>query len=427
MNLLDNSWLAKLTTFARLIVGFSGGLDSSVLLHVLSAYPELRAKILAIHVNHSLSVHADTWQYHCQKFCGDLKVGFEFAKINLDISNNIEEQARDARYNVFSQFLDVNDCLLLAHHQNDQAETVLFNLLRGAGVDGLSGIPQLRQLGKGLLMRPFLNFKRSQLLSYANLHNLRWIEDESNNDLSFARNYLRQEVLPLILAKWPCALANIDVCTKNLASARANLQDLAVIDCPDIFSKLAELNLSKIYLLKRERLINILRVWFEYNQVLSPNRQTYLRIIAEVIYAGADKIPKLCFSGVELRRYQDILYIVKASRVKYLDLHWKNFPDPLYLEDGRVIYAQPDAKGVGIGDFSDVLVKFRHGGELIRYNGQTKKLKKLLQEFRILPWQRDKLPLLFVNNQLRAVIGLLYADNYQQDTAVVKYKFNIGE
>lgn len=427
MNLLDNTWLAKLTSLKKIVVGFSGGLDSSVLLHVLSRDKELRSKILAIHVNHTISNNADIWQEHCLKVCKELQIDLKIVKVNLNCRANIEEQARNARYQAFSQALSVNDCLLLAHHQNDQAETVLFNILRGSGVNGISGIPKQRKLGQGYVLRPLLDYKRSELLAYAKLHNLHWIEDESNADLNFSRNYLRREVIPLILTKWPSAIDNIHTCANNLTSARANLLDLALLDCPDLFSIPNELNLEGVTNLKQDRLINVLRTWFDYNHVLSPNAQMYVRIINEVINAGTDKIPKFCFGTFVLRRYKDSLYLVTENIVKPFSLHWKNFPDPLYLEDGKVIYAQEDKNGVAITAPNNLWIRTRQGGELIKYNGQTKKLKKLLQELRVLPWQREQLPLLFENNILQAVIGLVCADNYQDDNEAIKYKFKMSD
>ena len=406
-------------------MGFSGGLDSSVLLHSLVTNDALRIKIIAVHVNHGISVNAEHWQKHCQEFCAEFDVPLRVVTVNLSSGSSLEEQARLARYEVFTKLLTADDCLLLAHHQNDQAETVLFNLVRGSGVNGLTGIPKERKIGLGILFRPLMAYTRLELSQYAHLHKLTWVTDESNCDVSFARNYMRWQILPEITAKWPHALSNISNCAVNFVEARDNLRDLALIDCPNLLAHKNQLDLSLLINLSDRRIINVLRAWFEYNQVISPSSQAYQGIINEVIRANKDKVPKFCFADVTLRRFNNKLYILKAIQIELTDIIWQNFPNPLYLEDGRVIYAKEAISGVTITKPDCIWIRFRKGGETIRYKGQTKKLKKLFQELEVLPWQRDLVPLLYVEDRLQVVLGILAADdNFALDTKT-KYIFTI--
>ena len=425
MELLTRSWISELSNYKKIIVGFSGGLDSCVLLHLLASNPTLHGKLFAVHVNHGLSSNAQLWQEHCQDFCANLNVPIQLTKVNLINSSSIEEQARRARYKVFVDLLTDTDCLVLAHHQNDQAETVLFNIVRGSGVSGLGGIPKQRKLGAGRLLRPLMDYKRENLSRYAYAHNLTWVTDESNSDVTFSRNYLRQKILPEISEKWPHATSNIAKCAEKCVEALDNLRDLALIDCPSLYANKQQLDLDSLIGLNDRRIINVLRVWFEYNRVISPSAHAYLQIIQEVIKARSDKSPKFCFADIALRRFKNKLYILQAEQLELTDIPWKNFPNPLYLQDGRVIHAKVADYGVTVSNPDSLWVRFRKGGETIRYKGQTKKLKKLFQELDILPWERDLLPLLYVEQQLQAVLGLLVTDNSFTEDTKAKYIFTI--
>ena len=196
--LLADDWQQSLANYNTLFVGFSGGLDSTVLMHCMASHPALVAKLRAVHVHHGLSVNATAWQAHCQQFCDALGIQLMVLKVTCNNRANIEESAREARYAAFSSLLSDNDCLLLAHHCDDQAETLLLQLLRGAGIDGLAAMPSVNNLSKGQLVRPFLQHSRQRLEAYAHQHRLAWINDESNQNSDFSRNYLRNEIMPLL-------------------------------------------------------------------------------------------------------------------------------------------------------------------------------------------------------------------------------------
>lgn len=410
--LLDNYWLNELNKYRKIKVGLSCGLDSSVLLHNLANCENLRTKIQAIHVNHGLSSNAHAWQLHCEKYCDKLNIPLLSETVKIITASHIEETARNARYDVFLSCLQENECLVLAHHQNDQVETLLFNLFRGTGIDGLASIPSSRKLGLGEIVRPLLNVSRDTLYQYALQHNIDWIEDESNFNLDFSRNYIRHTILPVIRKKWPKAMQNMSDCAKKCEVARDNLLELALIDCPKLSSIPLQLELDFIQSLSEERIINVLRAWLKYNEIPSPSSDIFQRIIKEVIFARHDKVPKIMLGKVLLTRYRNCLFIVNNILNCRADLAWTDFPNPLYLSDGRVITAELNAKGcLAVAKNSDISVRFRVGGECIQHNGKNKKLKKILQDLGVLPWERDYLPLLFVDGKLRAVIGLLNSDS----------------
>ena len=197
--------LASLQTADRLVVGFSGGADSHSLLHALVELSrrEDLPPVIALHVNHGLHEDANAWTTHCAAVASDLGVEFHERVVSVDAGASPEAQARDARYTVFESFLDAGDVLLLGHHLDDQVETVLFRLIRGAGPSGLAGIPEQRPLGRGLLVRPLLAITRAQIEDYAVFHELSFLNDSSNVDTRYDRNFLRHKVLPLIESRWP--------------------------------------------------------------------------------------------------------------------------------------------------------------------------------------------------------------------------------
>lgn len=419
--LLNSAWISRLEDFSKLIVGFSGGLDSTVLLHVLASQSSLQGKLLAVHINHGISKNSDQWQKHCQQFCINLGVDFRSETVEFDRSSNLEERARTARYKVFSSLLTAQDCLILGHHLDDQAETLLLQLFRGAGVDGLAAMSELGQLGLSVLVRPFLSFSREQLEDYATLHGLTWVEDESNTDISYSRNYLRQKVIPLLADKWPGVVSNLARTATHCQQAKANLDELALIDCQDLLLPKTTLYIEPLKTLNFERLTNVLRVWLKKNQVQLPSTQTFQRLIHEVIWASPDAVPIVTWDKIWVRRYQNYLYLdreeMRSPNHSVSSIDWIEFPKPLVLPDRNLnLSAQKAKQGLMVPLDAKIQVRFRQGGEEFYWRGQTKKLKKLFQEWEVPPWLRDKVPLIYINDQLAAVVGYAVGDLfYSQD------------
>jgi len=414
--LLAPDWINQLTAFDRLVVGFSGGLDSTVLLHSLAAYPELRGKLYAVHIHHGLSVNADGWEAHCQQFCAARAIPFITRRVDFPRAANIEEGARTARYQVFSTLIADNDGLLLGHHGDDQAETLLLQLLRGAGVDGMAAMTAVKPLAKGKLLRPFLSHTRQTLETYARLHNLHWIEDESNQDRAFSRNYLRHQVMPLLREKWPGAVTNLMRSADHCQQAKNNLEALALIDCLDLAKKSDTLPMSLLTTLSYARLSNVLRVWLKNNAVRMPSAKVFDRLINEVVFAAIDASPCVQWDNVVIKRYQQTLHLLQKKSISpAVNMEWKNFPEPIQLEIG-CLQATVVEGGLQVPVGGRVHVRFRQGGELFHWRGQTKQLKKLLQQWQVPPWQRDILPLIFIDDCLAAVVGFAISDYFYHPT-----------
>lgn len=462
--LLSTEWFSRLSHFDKLIIGFSGGLDSTVLLHVLASHPTLLAKLIAVHINHGISANASRWQLHCQQFCQNLGIPLITQSVQFDRSANIEEGARIARYAVFSSLLTERDCLILGHHLNDQAETVLLQLFRGSGVDGLAAMPDFCQLEPGKIARPFLTHSREQLEHYAVIHQLSWIEDESNQDISYSRNYLRQHIMPLLKRKWPGVAGNIARTALHCQQAKRNLDTLAVQDVTlENLEKLTNnsLLITPLKALSRDRIVNVLRVWLKNNQIQLPSTVTFWRLIDEVIFASPDATPVVSWGEVTVRRYQKYLYLDKKnannfpfctrplaklaaeremcggterrievqtksheypssistkpvfSSVEFRtrSIEWSTFPLPLVMPDANVnLLTQKANQGLIIPANSKIFVRFRQGGEEFFLNGQTKRLKKLFQEWGVPPWLRERVPLIYFNDKLAAVVGYAMSD-----------------
>ncbi|MDP3704901.1 MAG: tRNA lysidine(34) synthetase TilS [Legionellaceae bacterium] len=430
--LVSLHWVERLVSYKIIRVGFSGGLDSTVLLHQLACIPELTGKLSAVHVHHGLSVNADAWQTHCEHFCGTLGVPLIVSSVKLDPSSNIEERARLARYGVFELLSEENDCLLLGHHCNDQAETLLLHLLRGTGIDGLAAMPEIRALakGKGDLIRPFLSVTRDALEHYAKAHQLQWIDDESNQNLDYSRNFIRHHVLPLMGKKWPNVVKNLAGCANHCQAAKVNLDALAVIDCPELSDADFPsdiLPLDALPLHDENRLINVLRVWLKRNNMQSPGSKLFDRLIHDVIYSKVDSIASVSWSGVIIRRYQRRLYLLKGNMINMLENRiWSDFPASISLSDQMHLSAEPSAHGIWIPEKSCVEVRFRQGGEMFQWHGQTKTLKKLLQEWGVPPWQRNRIPLIYVDNCLKTVVGFAKASQEKPlDRKDKKFTFHL--
>lgn len=411
VDILTNTWQQQLVNYHRLFVGFSGGLDSTVLLHSLASHPKLRPLVTAVYVHHGLSVHASDWQSHCETVCQTLSVPLVVCPVLVDGRANIEERARKARYQAFSSLLHAEDALLLAHHSNDQAETLLLQLFRGAGIQGLSAMPSQStfNLKNSTVIRPLLEHTREQLEAYASKHQLTWIEDESNQNPQFSRNYLRHHILPLLQEKWLGIVGNLTRTALHCQQAKKNLSDLAKQDCFDLTSPSSTLDLTLIKQLEHHRLSNVLREWLELLQIRLPSTALLHRIIHEVIFSRGDSTAIVEWDGISVRRYQHRLYLLIANEdiSKNHVINWSNFPAPIeYLQ------ASPAEKGIRILPGQKVQVRFRQGGELFFWHKQTKQLKKLWQEWQVPPWARDQVPLLYVDDVLAAVIGYAVSDAY---------------
>lgn len=385
MNLLDT--LVNVICSPRVhpgyIIAFSGGLDSSVLLSLCAKLRESHPiKLTAIHINHGLSLHADDWEQHCRTVCDELQVDLIICKLEIKQmkGESLEEVARELRYQAFANVMDEGNVLLTAHHQDDQAETVLLQLLRGAGLKGLAAMPVKKAFASGWQVRPLLAHTRAELEQYAREQQLHWIEDESNQSIRFTRNQIRRELLPYLQQRWPAATATLARSAEHIAEAQALLEEYALEDWKKVIgSKENTLSVAKLLALSPARQRLVMRTWISQSGFTLPNARKLAAIQSDVLSAKWSAMPCVAWGDVELRRYRDDLYLVVSHR------------SPL-----------PERGGVEI--------RFGRSCDTVLIPGRGKlSLKNLFQEWGVPPWERSSLPLLFMGDQLIEAVGYYIA------------------
>lgn len=402
----------------RYVVAFSGGLDSTVLLHALaSGATQQGAAILAVHIDHGLQPGSDKWAEHCRRIAAKFDVEFHSERVVVDVhaGKGQEAAARDARYAALAALLLPGDWLLSAHHQEDQAETLLLNLLRGSGPAGLAGIASIRDFGSGWLARPLLSFSQGSLRNYAEAHELAWIDDPSNDDRAFDRNFLRHEVMPIIESRWPGAAQRLYRSSRIASDAAGLLNDLAALDLATLGSRCDRLQLDALKSLTAERQRNVLRFAIRELGLAAPSAAQLQRVLDEVVLARADGEPVLTWSDAEVRRFRNSLYI-QRSMAADLSPNAVDFAQNDYQELGAGLGALRLERHASRGLDCQLLergleLRFRQGGEKIRPVDQThtKTLKNLLQEESVVPWMRDRIPLLYADDELVAVADIWLA------------------
>ncbi|MGI9202964.1 MAG: tRNA lysidine(34) synthetase TilS [Woeseiaceae bacterium] len=400
-------------TPARWIVAFSGGLDSTVLLHALANCAG-DTPVVAVHIDHGLHPDSPAWASHCEviaKRFGVAYVGLEVA-VNEKAAAGLEAAARDARYSAFHELVQANDCLLSAHHADDQAETLLLNLMRGSGVSGIAGIGVSRVYGKGLLLRPLLDVPLQDLVSYAEAEQLEWVEDPSNRDTRFDRNFLRHEILPALASRWPAVAERLRRSAELVGEASELLNDLADVDRLAVGAG-NRLGIDQLQALSGLRQRNVLRRAIRCCGFPPPPGTRLQQIVDELIPARPDAQPLVAWRGVEVRRYRNELFILpqatRTSPPAGAELRANGRPVAVGGELGTLQLLGTDNAGISPDiAAAGLAIRFRDGGEDIRVAGHEspQKLKKLLQEAGILPWMRPRLPLLYHGERLVAVANL---------------------
>jgi tRNA(Ile)-lysidine synthase len=405
----------------RLLVGYSGGLDSHVLLHGLAMqgrrWPERTLE--AIYVDHGLQAASAAWGEHCGHICHQMNIPFRILRIDAGPlpGESPEAAARRARYTALAAELSSDSALLTAHHRDDQAETLLLQLLRGAGPHGLAAMPAAARLGQGGLLRPLLDVDRAELLTYAREYDLRWIEDTSNTDSGFARNYLRHQVLPLLRERWPATNRTLARSARRCAETAAWLDEEAAIDLAGAVTARRDcLALPALRALSEQRQRNLLRFWLRRLNLPIPDARQLQHILQDALNAATDRNPCIRWPGAEVRRYRAELYAMPPPRPHDVQqtLIWRSTADgwpSLELPGvGRLWMRETTGAGLRAEALADGLlwVGFRRGGERFRPVGRrhSQELKKLLQEAGIPPWERERLPLVYRDEALLAVVGL---------------------
>lgn len=378
----------------------------------------LSVPVRAVHVDHGLQASSSAWAAHCTAVCDALDVPLTVIPVrcDLDAGHSYEEAARAARYQAFERLLCGGEALLLAHHREDQAETVLLRLLRGAGVRGAAAMPPMRLLGDGYLARPLLDVARDDIALYAATHRLVWIDDPSNSDPRFDRNYLRHAVLPLLAERWPgyaATLARSAEQAQEASELADALADLDLAACGDA----GGLCVGPLRALPDARRRNVVRRWLmQVHGVRPPPRAKLVSGLAALLDAAPDRMPKLGWDDHEVRRYRDRLIVRSvADAADPEPIEW-DLRSPLSLPGGMLRVESVVGSGLR-QDLRErrVEVRFRVGGERCRPAGrsQSQSLKKLLQEAGVPPWERAALPLIYVDGALAAVAGLWVCEGFQ--------------
>ena len=415
-NQLSAQLARHLGAHRHLLVAFSGGLDSSVLLHLLvglrQQLPDLQLR--AVHVHHGLSAFADQWVAHCQQQCAVWQLPLVVQHVQVDSQQGgIEAAARAARYSAFASTLAVGETLLSAQHLDDQCETFLLALKRGSGPAGLSAMAAQTSLGDNHLLRPLLGYSRQQLEAYAQQHQLSWIEDDSNQDPRFDRNFLRLQVLPLLNQRWQHFAAATARSASLCAEQEQLLDELLAEQLHKLLDEDRALAIEGLLTCSPARRFALLRRWIALFGATMPSREQLQRLWEEVALSREDAEPQLQLGQYQFRRFRSRLYLLPLmADLREISLSW-SLGDSLMLPDGlgELVSGEGDICLRAPQSQQKVSIRFTaQGKHRILGRAHSRPIKKLWQELGIPPWQRERTPLIYYDDQLIAALGVFVCE-----------------
>ena len=434
-NPLLNSLKQSLTKLPhdRIVIGFSGGLDSSALLHAMATLKKVdeafkNTPVLAIHVHHGLSENADQWFEHCERFCLNMNVEFVGERVLLNKeSGSLENAARNARYDVFGKHCITRDVLLLAHHQDDQIETFMMRLMRGSGLTGLSSMQAVRPFSQAMILRPWLHVSRKQLESYVAEHNIEHIEDESNLDTKFDRNWWRQVLLPKLSLRYKQSDASIIKTINTLQQERQLLEDLltpiyqSILDTTERYSNFATLKCDVLSEQPTLVQVQLIRMWLQQQAVYPGlNAEQISTLIKDVVEAKVDSDPVYQWQQHQVRRYAGKLYVLPNFNEAELGLTSK-VPQAVDMQAGCSIqltdYFHGNLrcdKSVNNGLEPGVyeLTVYDASLKAKPVNRPNKTLKKWFQEYSVPSWLRSGWPVLLKNGHVACIPGIFVCEGH---------------
>jgi tRNA(Ile)-lysidine synthase len=413
--------LARLPRAPEYQVAYSGGVDSHVLLFILAGVREqLPGELVAVHVNHGIQQASGDWEVHCRAICEQLGVRFRCIQVQgrAGRGESPEAVARAARYRGLAQSLPADAVLLTAQHRDDQAETLLLQLFRGAGVRGLASMPEQMPFGQGQLLRPFLFSSRKEIVACARQHRLCWVVDPANRDLRYDRNFVRHQLLPQLQQRWPAVAHTLSRAAAHQADQVELAAVVAEMDYAHCRGRAGHgLQVDQVRLLSVARQRNLLRFWIEHNGLSLPSRVVIERILEELLESDGVSSPLVHWPDAEVRRYRNCLYAMAPPPAHVVEQIFCWAPEfPLSLENagGELTASREQGAGLVLPDVGQITIRFRQGGEQLQPAGRQHhhRLKKLLQEWGVPPWERNRIPLVYVGDTLVAVAGLCVTEGF---------------
>ncbi|MFY9179105.1 MAG: tRNA lysidine(34) synthetase TilS [Venatoribacter sp.] len=410
--------LAK--TQGQVILGYSGGLDSSVLLQAVAELTWLKPRIKALHIHHGLSAQADYWLEHSQQQAQALGIAFYFEKVQLqDKSDGIEQAARMSRYQAYQKHSQAGDYIILAHHADDQIETFFMRATRGAGGTGLTGIPESRVLPNGAkILRPLLPFTRAELEAYAKAKQLSWIEDESNADSSFERNWWRNQLLPVIWNKFPQRKRTLLRTISQLKQDQKLIQELLEPrfrelctpwnwpNCAPIACDLATLTIAT-----ETQQPYLLRMWLKKLGLINSSQQWLAQLNKDLIQAAVDAMPVMYIGDWSVSRHKEYLYLFLAQNLPKDDIINIQYVVQMPWA-GAWVKVAPAQTGLATGKYQVVPAQNVFGENLKMLKRPNKSIKTLLHEADVPAQLRANWPVIMDNHKVCAIVGISVAEDY---------------
>lgn len=433
------------------VLALSGGLDSRVLLDLLAQYrddePKAQADTFcAVHVHHGLSSNADQWVKSCRSYCNAVDIDFHYENVHLDLGPRVslEQSARDARYQALKKYVRSHSFVLTAQHASDQLETFLLALKRGAGPKGLSAMPKEAKFGVGHLIRPLLEINQTELKTYAAQNRLDWIEDESNQDVRFDRNFLRHHVTPVLKNRFPAIEQTVSRSASLCAEQESLVQELLQDKLTQSIDEDNSLDLNVLLDSSLALRHALLRLWLEKQSFQLPTYAQLHQIFQDVIQAKQDASPVFSYHNVQIGRWKNRLYAFpKLNPIKDITVPlvlgaWNTLPDAIgeiYIHhasetqyDALQISDKYVTQKVWLSHTNDLSIQFHiAGGTRVKPQGRahSRSLKKLWGEYQVPVWQRTRTPILMQEDRLVSILGLFVEHHYIQDVSRHQQPFYI--
>lgn len=404
----------------KLRVAFSGGMDSTVLLHAtaerLREEGDLK-RLTAHHLNHQLHPESAAWAEHCQRFAEQIGVSFDCDVLRISRKGNMEHLAREARYAKWSQVLAEGETLLLAHHARDQAETLLMRLMRGAGGYLLRGMPRERDFAEGGLMRPFLHLPHEAIEGYAKTHGLEWCEDPSNREVDKDRNFLRLKVLPLLIGRWPGAVTSLARSSEFLDREHGVVDALLAGPVEEVLKGGEGICVDALLSLPLEVQVPTLRRALVRMDVHSLSDSHLSEILRQVSLPTDQRLDFALGKGRSLARFAGRLMLCRPRSVKADERYVWKLQETMNLPHGQLVVSAEGAQKAFClpAEIRELEIRFRSGGERLRVRGMSRKVSRLFQEAGIAPWLRPGWPLLYFEGRLVALPGIAVDDALSSD------------